>query len=83
LLRPGNAGSNTAADHQTVLDLALEQIPARYIEDLEILVRADSAGATHGLLDYCREARRRLSVGYELTEQVQAAILEIPRMPGW
>jgi len=52
LLRPGNAGSNTAADHVAVLDLALEQIPARYNERIEILVRADTAGATHGLLDY-------------------------------
>src|SRR5512135_1057807 len=55
LLRPGNAGANTAADHQAVLDLALEQIPAEHIERIEILVRADSAGATHGLVDYCRE----------------------------
>jgi hypothetical protein len=78
LLRPGNAGSNTAADHVTVLDLALEQMPARYIENLEILVRADSAGATHGLIEYCREANLRFSVGYELTEQVRTAILTIP-----
>ncbi len=78
LLRPGNAGSNTADDHKAVLDLALAQIPAQYIEDLEILVRADSAGATHGLIDYCREGNMRFSVGYELTEPVRAAILEIP-----
>jgi hypothetical protein len=78
LLRPGNAGSNTAADHKMVLDMALEQIPAQYIESIEILVRADSAGATHGLADYCREANLRFSVGYELTETVRAAILEIP-----
>jgi hypothetical protein len=78
LLRPGNAGANTAADHKTVLDLALAQIPARYIESIEILVRADSAGATHGLIDYCREGNMRFSVGYELTEQVRAAILQIP-----
>ena len=78
LLRPGNAGSNTVADHLTVLDLALEQIPARHIETLEILVRADSAGATHGLLDYCREGDLRFSVGYELTGPVRQAILEIP-----
>jgi hypothetical protein len=77
LLRAGNAGSNTAADHQTVLDLALAQIPAEYVESLEILVRADSAGATHGILDYCREASLRFSVGYELTEQVRSAILQI------
>ena len=78
LLRPGNAGSNTAEDHKTVIDLALAQIPAKYIESLEILVRADSAGATHGLIDYCREGNMRFSVGYELTEQIRAAILQIP-----
>jgi hypothetical protein len=27
LLRPGNAGSNTAADHITVLDMALASLP--------------------------------------------------------
>src|SRR5215207_7723060 len=78
LLRPGNAGANTAADHVAVLDLALEQIPAEHIESIEILVRADSAGATHGLIDYCRQASIRFSVGYELTEPVRAAILDIP-----
>ena len=56
VLRPGNAGSNTADDHVAVLDLALAQIPAESIEAVEIFVRADSAGATHGLVDYCREA---------------------------
>ena len=78
LLRPGNAGANTAADHKQVLDLALEQIPGEHIESLQILVRCDSAGATHELADYCREAQMRFSVGYELTEPVRAAILEIP-----
>ncbi|MGH2855764.1 MAG: IS1380 family transposase [Solirubrobacteraceae bacterium] len=78
ILRPGNAGANTAADHVAVLDLALEQIPAEYIERIEILVRADSAGATHGLLDYCREANLRFSVGYELTGPVRQAILQVP-----
>jgi Transposase DDE domain group 1 len=82
LLRPGNAGANTAADHMTVLDRALEQLPSEYIEQIEILVRADSAGATHGVLDYCREANMRYSVGYELTEPVRAAILEI-REDAW
>jgi len=77
LLRPGNAGSNTAEDHKTVIDLALGQVPATYLEGLEILVRADSAGATHGLIDYCREGNMRFSVGYELTEPVRQAILQI------
>ncbi len=78
LLGAGNAGSNTAEDHKTVIDRALAQIPAGYAETLEILVRADSAGATHGLIDYCREGNMRFSVGYELTVPVCAAILEIP-----
>lgn len=78
ILRPGNAGSNTAADHITVVEHALAQIPAELIETIEILVRTDSAGATHELLDFCREHRLRYSVGYELTEQTRAAILKIP-----
>ncbi len=78
LLRAGNAGLSTADDHKTVIDRALQQIPAEYVETVEILVRADSAGATHGLIDYCREGNMRFSVGYELTEQVRTAILEIP-----
>jgi Transposase DDE domain group 1 len=77
-LRPGNAGSNTVADHIRVIDRCLEQIPADQVENLEILIRTDTAGCTHDLLDYCREAKMRFSVGYELTEAVRQAILEIP-----
>ena len=78
LLRPGNAGSNTAADHKTVIDRALAQIPAEQIEKIEILIRADSAGATHETADHCHDGNLRFSFGYELTEQVRSAILEIP-----
>jgi hypothetical protein len=78
ILRPGNAGANTAEDHKTVLDLALAQIPVQYIESIELLVRADRAGATHELAEYCREGRMRFSFGYDLTDGVRAAILEIP-----
>jgi hypothetical protein len=45
---------------------------------LEILVRADSAGATHELADHCYEGNMRFSFGYELTETVRIAILETP-----
>jgi len=76
ILRPGNAGANTAADHKLVLDRALEQIPVGYIEEIEILVRADRAGATHELADYCRDANMRFSFGYDLTDTVRQAILE-------
>jgi hypothetical protein len=77
LLRPGNAGANTAADHVAVLDRTLAQIPVEQIETIEIPVRADTAGATHGLADYCRAQDMRFSVGYELTEAVRAAILDV------
>jgi hypothetical protein len=77
ILRPGNAGSNTAADHFTVLGLALAQLPA---EDLlrEILVRTDIGGQTHAFTADCRDAGIRFSVGYELSETVRSAILEVP-----
>jgi Transposase DDE domain group 1 len=78
LLRPGNAGANTAVDHQTVLGRALAQIPDAHLEGIEILVRTDRAGATHALLEDCRQAGMRFSVGYELTESVRAAILALP-----
>ncbi len=75
LLRPGNAGSNTAADHVLVIDRSLAQIPEEQLETIEILIRADSAGATHGTADHCHRCNLRFSFGYELTEQVRAAIL--------
>ena len=78
VLRPGNAGANTAADQIQVAEAALEQIPLAHIEQIEILLRVDSAGATHRLLDWCREGRIRFSVGYDLTEQARAAILALP-----
>ena len=76
VLRPGNAGSNTADDHFTVLQLALAQLPA---EDLggEILVRTDIGGCTHAFTQDCRDAGIRFSVGYELGDSARAAILKV------
>ena len=59
LLRPGNAGSNTAEDHKTVIDLALGR-PLRDSGTWRSYVRADQPGATHGLIDYCREGNMPL-----------------------
>ena len=77
LLRPGNAGANTAADQIAVLDAALAQLPKRVAAREQILMRADSAGATHELLDFCRDGRLRFSVGFDLTEPIRAAILQL------
>jgi hypothetical protein len=77
-LRPGNAGANTAADQIMVAEHAINQIPQEHIESIEILLRADSAGASHDLLDWCRQAQIRYSVGYELSDTVRAQALQIP-----
>jgi hypothetical protein len=77
-LRPGNAGANNVCDQIQVAERALAQIPVEQIETIEILLRVDSAGASHELLDWCREGAIGFSVGYQLNETVRAAILEIP-----
>ena len=77
ILRPGNAGANTATDHFEVLQLALEQLPAQDL-DREILVRADIGGRTHAFTSDCREAGIRFSVGYEVEERVREAIGALP-----
>ena len=76
-LRPGNAGANTARDQIAVAEAALEQIPEAHVADIDILLRADSAGATHELLRWCREGGIRFSVGFDLTEPVREAILAL------
>jgi hypothetical protein len=78
LLRPGNAGANTAADQIAALDAAVAQLPKRVAAREPILMRADSAGATHELTDYCRDGRIAFSVGFDLTEPVRDAILQLP-----
>lgn len=78
MLRPGNAGANTAADQVAVAEAAIEQIPADRIEGIEILLRVDSAGASHELLDWAREGRIGFSVGYEIRESLREAIEALP-----
>jgi hypothetical protein len=68
LLRPGNAGSNTAADHIEVFDAALAQLPAHLREPDEhghrpVLVRTDAAGATHAFTRHLAAAGIEFSVG--------------------
>jgi hypothetical protein len=77
VLRPGNAGANTASDHLRVLDLALEQL-GQADTAAAIVVRTDSAAATHQFTDELREAHTNFVMGYDLTEPVRAAILTLP-----
>lgn len=79
VLRPGNAGANSAVDHIGVLVDALDQLPAEVHEDPEtpILVRADSAGCTHAFLDAVVEMQLSFSVSMPIDEPVRRAILEV------
>ena len=81
-LRPGNAGSNTAADHIETARLALAQLP-RHLRRT-VLIRADSGAGTREFLDWLTSKSRRLhySVGMTITEAIQAAISKVPAA-GW
>ena len=75
-LRKGNAGSNTAADHLTVARAALQQIPSHLHK--QVLIRADSGGGTHEFLTWIASRRLKYSIGFNLTEEICEAILELP-----
>lgn len=62
LLRPGNANANSAADHITVLDQALEQLPGPV--RARVVVRADGGGGTKAFLT--RPAVREPDLGNRL-----------------
>jgi hypothetical protein len=78
VLRPGNAGSNTAADHIEATRLALAQLQKHARR--RVLVRADSGGGTHEFLAWLTRPGRRLaySAGFPMTDEVQDAILKVP-----
>ena len=78
ILRSGNAGSNSAADHIVVLDLALTQLPDAH-RAKRILVRTDGAGFSHRFCDYLAEQGLEYSVGFSITDEIRAAISQIPR----
>jgi DDE family transposase len=81
LLRPGGAGSNTVADHITVLQEAIAQLPVRYRR--KIIFRADGAGASKDLLTWIKaEAAQHgytwhYSVGFDVNQPVREAIATV------
>ncbi|MDX5319196.1 MAG: IS1380 family transposase, partial [Actinomycetes bacterium] len=84
LLRKGNAGSNTAADHVTVLDMALAGLPAHARprpgdpDSPRVLARSDSAGATHTFATACRRAGVGFSFGFPVDWRVKDLVDLIP-----
>jgi hypothetical protein len=82
-LRPGSAGANTAADHIELLEQAVAQLPVPTKQEdpdngVDVLVRADSAGATHGFVNAIVAKGFELSIGFDITEAVRLAILDVP-----
>ena len=86
LMRPGNAGSNTASDHVIVLGRAIDALPGaeraghqRFddpaVVQVEGLVRADAGGASHWLAEECRDRNLRFSIGFFCDARVRDALL--------
>jgi hypothetical protein len=82
MLRRGAAGSNTTADHLVLLDAAIAALPPAFRRKL--MVTADGAGASHGLITRldALAARRgyelTYSVGWVLGERERAALRLVP-----
>ncbi len=79
MLRPGNATPDSSADHITLLDEALAQIPARWRgRGQPKLARSDTAGASHDFVDALRERGIQFSIGLPIRDFVRRAILNTP-----
>ena len=87
LLRAGNAAANTVADHVSVLDAAVAQLPAEIalghgagddgaLVVRPLVVRTDSAGCTHGFVWAARARNIGFFVVARSNAQVHAAIFD-------
>ena len=82
MMRRGGAGSNTTADHLQVLGDAIAALPPAFRRRL--MVTADGAGASHGLITRLDQLAARpghqltYSVGWELGARERAAIRLVP-----
>jgi hypothetical protein len=86
IFRPGNAGANDADDHLELLDQVVAVLPGEYQLGHEpgddaglvrhhIVVRADSAGASHGFVRGLVEANIEYSIGHPVDSGVREALL--------
>ncbi len=89
LLRAGNAAANSGADQLAVVDLAIAQLPDAHGAEHRagddpgqvnhpILVRADSAGAVHELIDGLVARNVEFSVGGRVNDCLDKAIRAVP-----
>jgi len=80
-LRPGNAGSNTAADHIAVTRAALAQLPGHRPgtrPGRRVLVRTDGAGCSHQFVNWLTGQRLSYSVGFTLPVDTAQVLTRIP-----
>jgi hypothetical protein len=88
LLRPGNAGSNTAADHIVVLEQAVAALPGYARprpgdpDSPRVVARSDSAGATHAFAQACRDRGMWFSFGFPVDTRIQQIVDQVPDH-GW
>ena len=89
ILRPGNAGSNTAIDHVSLLADALDQLPAGWRAGHQrgdgadqvahqVLVRADAGGASHWFAEECVDRNLQFSFGYQIDHRVRDGVMMVP-----
>ncbi|WP_346925594.1 IS1380 family transposase [uncultured Arthrobacter sp.] len=82
VMRPGNAGANSAEDHIKVFTQAIEQLPDDFYDEQgeligeKVLVRTDSAGASRKFLHHLA------SLGVQFTVSYPVPVLKA-HMVGW
>jgi hypothetical protein len=82
MMRAGSAGSNTAADHVTVVGASIAALPPAFRRRL--MVTCDGAGASHDLITCLDKLAGRpghqliYSVGWALGQREKAAISQVP-----
>jgi hypothetical protein len=81
LLRAGNAGSNTAADHIALAKQALAQLPGHRPggrPGRKVLIRSDGAGASHAFLNWLVGQRLSYSIGFGLPAHAADLLAQLP-----
>jgi hypothetical protein len=93
MLRPGNAGANTAADHINVLDSAIAQLPEVVraghrrgddagLQARQVVVRTDSAGSTRAFVAAMVERNISFMTVAATNADIQAAIFDAEGIEG-
>ncbi|SMY05363.1 Transposase DDE domain-containing protein [Brevibacterium aurantiacum] len=84
LLRPGNAGSNTATDHIRLVKNVLAGLPgSKTRPGKKVLIRTDTAGGTHAFLNFLARRRLSYSVGFMLPATMPDLYRQLTKLHAW